>query len=139
MAAGSVFDILDSVPSGPTPPATTTFVHAGASLKCSFGMAPSSLVVSRTLMVDNAPMANIMDFAPITNIPPFGMCQSMANPQVSAATAANLGVLTPMPCVPVITAPWAPPKADLLIQNQPALLNNCKLMCAYGGTIEIVS
>ena len=110
-------------------------------LQCSFGMSPSSLMVSDPLRpkCGNMLMGNIMDVVPSTNIISFGMCQSMANPQVAAATAANLGTLTPMPCTPVIPAPWAPPKTDLLIENQPALLNTCKLNCAFGGIIEIVS
>jgi len=68
---------------------------------------------------------------------PFGMCQSPANPAVAAATAAALGVLTPMPCVPVIPAPWVPGAPTVLLANMPALDNTSKLMCAYAGVIEI--
>lgn len=116
-------------------------VVMGASMQCSFGAAPSSLVVlpvSRT-NASNVPAANIMDNAPIVNVPPFGMCSSPSNPTVASATAAALGVLTPMPCVPVTTAPWAPGAPTVMIGNQPALDNNCKLMCNWGGVIQIVS
>ena len=79
-------------------------------LKCTFGMTPSSLMVTVPLrpMIQNKPKATIMDFAPLVNILPFGMCQSLSNPMVASATSAAMGVLTPMPCIPVIVAPWAP-------------------------------
>ncbi len=38
---------------------------------------------------------------PFVSIMPFAMCTSPANPTVAAATAAAMGVLTPMPCIPV--------------------------------------
>lgn len=112
----------------------------GAQMMCSFGMAPSALVVppkNKTLCT--APAANIMDNVPNLNILPFGMCTSMANPAVSAATAAALGVLTPQPCVPVIVAPWAPGCPSVLIANMPALNNTSKCMCAYAGIIQIMN
>ena len=70
----------------------------GAMLMCSFGVAPSSLVVLPTNMVlsGNQPAANILDHQPMVNIQPFGMCITPSNPQVAAATAAASGVLTPM-------------------------------------------
>ncbi len=114
-------------------------VCMGAMLKCSFGVAPSSLMVLPVNMVNatSKPAANIMDNKPMANILPFGMCQSMANPTVASATAAAMGVLTPMPCVPVIPAPWVPGSPQVLIKNMPALNNSSKLMCAWGGIIEI--
>ena len=115
-------------------------VCMGATLQCSFGVAPSSLVVlpaNKVLTV--TPDANIMDNKPMVNILPFGMCSSMANPTVAAATAAALGALTPMPCVPVIPAPWAPGSPTVLIGNMPALNNSSKLMCAYAGVIQIIN
>ena len=83
-------------------------VCMGAMMQCSFGVAPSSLVVLPTnkVMTNMVPDANIMDHIPMTNIMPFGMCTSIANPTVAAATAAALGVLTPMPCIPATPAPW---------------------------------
>lgn len=115
-------------------------VCSGAMLSCSFGMAPSMLTVTpENKVVTSMPLATIMDNVPMKNIMPFGMCSSMANPTVASATAAALGVLTPMPCIPMIPAPWAPGSPTALIGNFPMLHNNCKLMCAYGGVIQITN
>lgn len=112
-----------------------------AQLKCSMGMAPSMLVVLpvHMTMSGNQPAANIMDHQPMVNILPFGMCKSLANPTVAAATAAAMGTLTPMPCIPNTPAPWVPGSATVLLDNAPALNNNCKLMCMWAGVIEITS
>lgn len=116
-------------------------VCMGAMMQCSFGVAPSSLVVLPTnaAMAGGPAAATIMDNIPITNIPPFGMCNSPSNPTVAAATAAALGVLTPMPCVPVTASPWAPGSPTVMIGNMPALNNSSKLMCNWGGVIQIVA
>lgn len=108
-------------------------------MQCSFGIAPSTLnvlPVNRTL-VNSLPMANIMDNRPFVNILPFGMCSSIANPTVAAATAAALGVLTPMPCIPATVAPWAPGSPTVMAGNAPALNAQSRLMCAWGGVIQI--
>src|ERR1017187_1390191 len=96
-------------------------VCMGASMMCSMGMAPSSLVVLpiNRVMTDNVPDANIMDHIPLVNIMPFGMCSSPANPVVAAATVAKLGVLTPMPCVPATPAPWVPGAPTVMLGNMP--------------------
>lgn len=114
-------------------------VCAGAMLQCSFGIAPAPLNVqptSRTI-VNNMPMANIMDNKPFVNIMPFGMCNSIANPTVAAATAAALGVLTPMPCLPATPAPWVPGSPTVLVGNMPALTAQSKLLCMWAGVIQI--
>lgn len=115
-------------------------VSGGAMMQCTFGVAPSSLMVlPQNKVMNNMPLANIMDNKPLVNILPFVMCNSLSNPMVAAATAAALGVLTPMPCIPVTTAPWTPGSSTCLIGGQPALNNSCKLMCAYGGSISIIN
>jgi hypothetical protein len=115
-------------------------VVAGAMMTCSFGMAPSSLLVipmGPPVMAGGPLAATIMDFKPVANIPPFATCQSLANPAVASATAAALGVLTPMPCVPVTAAPWVPGCPTVMINNMPALNNSSKCMCTWGGVISI--
>jgi hypothetical protein len=109
-------------------------------MMCSFGVAPSSLVVlPLKRAITKTPSANSSDFAPVLNIPPFGACTSMANPTVAAATAAALGVLTPMPCVPVTTAPWLPGSLKVMNGGMPAVDNNCKLLCNWGGVIQVLN
>lgn len=116
-------------------------VVMGAMMQCSFGMAPSSLVVLplNRVMGEGPPAANIMDHVPMMNIMPFGMCMSIANPMVAAATAAALGVLTPMPCIPMTAAPWAPGSPTVQIGGQPALNNTCMLNCNWAGVIQITN
>jgi len=115
-------------------------VCMGATLKCSFGMAPSNLVVLpiNKAITSSMPAANIMDNKPMVNILPFGMCMSIANPMVAAATSAAMGVLTPMPCIPMTTAPWAPGSATTIIGGMPALNITSKLMCNWAGIIEVL-
>lgn len=116
------------------------FVTQGAMLQCSFGMSPCSLIVivPTRPMCMNMLMAVTTDFS-ITNIPTFGMCQSMANPTVASATSAAMGVLTPMPCIPVISAPWSPGSSQVKVGGIAALTNNSKCMCSYGGNISITN
>lgn len=113
----------------------------GASLQCvPFGLTPSSLIVvpkGPPVTVGGLPAATIMDFAPLVNIPPFGMCTSLLNPAVATATAAALGVLTPMPCVPVPVGPWAPGAFKTKINGFPALPNTAVCNCSWGGVIKI--
>ena len=112
-------------------------VCMGASMQCSFGAAPSSLVVLpvNTTFTNQVPDANIMDHVPMVNIMPFGMCTSLANPTVAAATAAALGVLTPMPCIPNTPSPWVPGAPTVMLGNNPTLDDTSKLMCVWAGVI----
>lgn len=116
-------------------------VVLGAMAQCNFGTAPCSVVVLPTSMVNGnyVPAANVMDYAPIVNLPTFGMCNSAANPTVAAATAAALGVLTPMPCIPATAAPWSPGAPTVKIGNQAALNNSSKCTCSYGGSVSITN
>jgi hypothetical protein len=114
-------------------------VAVGATLQCSFGVAPSVLtVLPANRVLTGGPAANIMDHVPLVNVLPFGMCNCPANPMVAAATAAALGVLTPMPCIPMTAAPWMPGSATVMLGGMPALQNSSKLMCQWGGVIQIL-
>lgn len=114
-------------------------VVSGASLLCTMGTAPSTLMVTSQMKVlyGGAPAATVQDAAPISNVPPCGMCNSMANPTVAAATAAKLGVFTPMPCVPLPAGIWMGGAPKVLIGGIPSLTSGARLMCSYGGSISI--
>ena len=102
---------------------------------CTFGAAPCPLTVSsqQTVSTFNMPQATIMD----NKFPTFGMCSCPSNPAVISATAAALGVFTPAPCVPSIPAPWVPGAPTVLVCGKPLLNNSSKLMCVYGGVIQV--
>lgn len=114
-------------------------VVMGAQLLCTFGTMPAVLAVlpESRVMVEERPAATIMDHEPIVNIPTFGMCASPANPEVAAATAAAMGVLTTMPCVPATVTPWLPGAPTVLIGGQPALDNLSRCMCMWEGVVSI--
>ncbi len=115
-------------------------VVAGALLMCPFGTASANLSVTSqsVVLAEGKPVATIQDAAPGANIPGFGMCSSLANPQVASATAAALGVLTPQPCIPAVAGTWIPAQAVCLADGKPCLTSDAAVMCSYGGKLSIV-
>jgi hypothetical protein len=105
----------------------------GALIKCTFGTAPTSLVVlpTNSTMAASNPAGNIMDNKPFVQIIPFAMCITPSNPAVAAAMGA------PMPCTPVTPAPWIPTSPTTMIGKMPTLSSSSSLVCAYGGMIQI--
>ena len=116
-------------------------VVTGASLMCSFGTTPATLTATSqsTCLGCSKPMATVTDVSAGTNISGFGMCSSMANPQVAAATAAAMGVLTPQPCTMVPMGIWSS-GSSVLVGGKPVLTGEGCLMCGMGmGKITITS
>jgi hypothetical protein len=111
----------------------------GAKLRCDQGLAPGVLTVLPVNLADGGlvPAATVMDNLPMVNVAPFGMCKTQANPQVAAATAAAMGALTPMPCIPVIAAPWSKGAAGAEIAGQKALTSDSKCTCMWTGQITV--
>lgn len=111
----------------------------GATLQCSMGAAPASLLVPPQQGVDDQarPLATVQDFMPVANVLPFGMCRSTANPQVALATAASLGALTPQPCVPVVLGPWTPGSDVVTVNDLAALTDVSVCACAWAGSISV--
>ena len=115
-------------------------VTMGATLQCTFGLAPSTLVVTpENKVLQTTPVANIMDHIPFKNITPFGLCISPSNPAFIAATLAAFGVPTPVPCTPMTSSPWVPGSPTVLVGNMPILNNTCKLTCSFAGVISVVN
>jgi hypothetical protein len=116
-------------------------VVQGATVACSMGTSASQLMVAPTngTYGGTNPAATVQDMKPGTNLVPFGMCQSPINPQVSAATSAAAGVLTPQPCVPAAAGPWtAGSKSVAIAGGGHAMLSDaCKCVCQWGGTIQV--
>jgi len=95
---------------------------------------PMTVLPVNRVMLSNKPIANIMDYVPILNIPTFGQCVAPTNPAVISAGG------FPVPCVPAVAAPWTPPKPNVLVGNMPALLDTAMCICTVGaGQITISS
>jgi hypothetical protein len=115
----------------------------GATLGCDKGTSPATLSVVPPPAVDSEgkSLATVKHYLPMTNIAPFGMCTTMANPTVAAATAAAQGVLTPQPCVPSTTSPWSPGAAHVTAgaAGDKALTDDSTCACSWTGTITVKS
>lgn len=115
-------------------------ICSGAGLQCSCGLSVSTMnVTPEKGVLASSPIACLNDNVAFKNIMPFGMCNSLANPQVAAATSAALGVLTPQPCTPMIAGPWAPASTSVFLGSTPAITTGSQLLCSYGGIIKLIS
>ena len=109
----------------------------GTPLKCSFGNAPAPIMVLPDKKVNSMlPVAVKSDHVPFLNILPFGMCSNPANPMVIAATAAAMGVLTPVPCIPCTAQEWPGACGRVKIKGKEAINMDSRLQCLYGGCIQ---
>lgn len=112
-----------------------------AMVSCTMGLGPPSpmtvVPMGPPVTAGGQPLATIMDTLPMVNLPMFGACASPANPAVIAATAAALGVFTPMPCVPIPTGPWAPGSVKVVLRGLPVLTVGSTCQCSWAGTITI--
>jgi len=115
-----------------------SLVCTGAALQCSFGTTPAQFSASSTDVSGTEAAAGAVTDIGAANVPAFGMCTSMSNPQVASATAAASNVLTPQPCQPVLS-PWTPGSADVMVDGNPALDDSSTCSCAWGGVISIGS
>ena len=113
-------------------------VCTGATLQCSFGSTPATFAASGTQTSAGTPVGVVTDIE-AANVPPFGMCMSLANPEVAAATATADGVLTPQPCLPVLVSPWSPGSAQVTINEVSALDDACQCTCAWAGVVTVSS
>jgi len=113
-------------------------LYSGATLKCTQGDSSSTYTVLpiKKVYINDKPLAVISDMKPMVNIKPFGMCKSMANPTVAAATAANRGRLQKMPCVPNTVGMWSEGVSHF-ISDEMTPCNKSKCMCAYAGEISV--
>lgn len=99
-----------------------SYVVRGAKTKCTLGSSSSwlNMPCSHGVYLRGQPQLNIMDYVPNANIVPFGKCKKRQK------------------CSPN-TTPWIEGKNDVLIENQPALLNTSTSTCSHGGIITITN
>jgi len=112
-------------------------VCTGATLQCSFGTTPATFSASGTQTSAGAAAGVVNDVA-AANIPPFGLCMSLANPQVASATSAAAGTLTPQPCQPVLS-PWSAGSAHVTIDEVAALDDSSQCNCTWSGVVTVSS
>lgn len=112
-------------------------VCTGATLQCSMGTTPANFAASGVQTSAGSPVGVVTDVT-AANVPPFGMCMSLANPQVAATTAAAQ-VFTPQPCLPVLVSPWAPGSAQVTISEVSALDDASQCTCTWDGVVTVSS
>jgi|HubBroStandDraft_2_1064218.scaffolds.fasta_scaffold1169283_1 hypothetical protein len=113
-------------------------VCTGAALQCSFGTASATFSAAGTRISAGTAAGAVSDTA-ASNVPPFGQCTSLGNPQVNSATQGANGILTPQPCQPVLTGDWTPGSVRVKIGPAAALDSASQCTCSYGGVITVTS
>jgi len=103
-------------------------------IKCSYGEAPVPFVVTNPSYTVGGTLAGVeADAIPFDNIPSFGQCTCMDNPENAAFDETGLYA----PCVPVTTA-WISDAPTITCLGFPILDKGAKCLCAWGGEISVV-
>lgn len=104
-------------------------VCSGATLQCSLGTTPATFSASGDQTSAGGQAGVVTDVA-AANVPDFGSCQSLKNPQVAAANG------VPQPCQPVLSS-WSPGSAHLTVGDVAALDAASQCNCAWEGVITV--
>jgi hypothetical protein len=110
-------------------------VVTGATLQCSLGTVPATFSATGAKVKATTAGGVVTDVTP-SNVPAFGLCTSLSNPQVAAASSA--GPVVPQPCVPVLK-PWSPGSSTVTIGGVAALDSSSQCSCSWGGAISVKS
>jgi hypothetical protein len=110
-------------------------VATGATVQCSFGTVPATFSATGVKVKATTAAGVVSDVTP-SNVPPFGLCTSLSNPQVAAASSA--GPVVPQPCAPVLK-PWSPGSSAVTIGGVQALDSSSSCSCSWGGVITVKS
>jgi hypothetical protein len=123
-------------PAAPPPGGGSVGIFAGCQLRCTLGLAASSLQIPGP-----SRPATVSDAKPIVNINPFALCRSMANPQVALMNTGKFAgpSVLPGPCSPALSGVWTPgaQKAAPGTPAQSLIDRNSITVCAFGGIISI--
>ena len=116
-------------------------VTTGSFAECTCGTAPGELIADfdTGAMSDGAIVLTIDMIVAEVNIPSFGLCDSLVNPEVATATAAAGGVTTPQACVPVVVDSWAPGSLTASETGAGYVNDSSICTCSWGGVISITS
>ena len=104
-------------------------VATGATVQCSFGTVPATFSATGVKVHATTAAGVVSDVTP-SNVPPFGLCTSLSNPQVAAASSA--GPVVPQPCVPVLQ-PWSPGSSAVTIGGVKALDSSSQCSCSWAA------
>ena len=116
-----------------------TFTLSMGSIRmCGMGLIPSPALPLPSNVLTVEPSVSMVDIIPFANVVPFGLCISLLNPEVLAATIAALGVLIPMPCIPIPIMPFTPAAYNVLRDGIPVATEVSFTMCLWMGPIETI-
>ena len=103
-------------------------------IRCSEAEAAAPFIIENpAYTVGGTPAGVEEDAIPLDNIPSFGQCMCMDNPENAAFD--ETGVYAP--CVPM-TEMWIPDVPDITFQGLPILDKGAKCLCDWGGEISVV-
>jgi len=93
-----------------------------AAMQCDKGAAPAKLIVTSQTFVraDEKLVATEMDYQPMLNIPPFGVCS-----------------VTQKACIPA-TQQWTEPRSKDTVGGSKKLTDASTCRCSIGGTIRFL-
>ena len=131
------------------------YLVRGAVLQCQFGShcKKLNLPIDHGVYILDTPMMHALDYIPVVNIVPFGVCShplippgpSIVLPKEGArgkdgelTGAPPSGIAKGIPCMPIVVVPWqnAHNETRLTLAEIPSITTKSFLVCMYGGIIK---